>query len=142
MALVLLGAAALSPGWANNNTRTVYLFLGVFPLINAVFDFASLGLTRYCLRQSLSGAPLSCLGHDIKSLKWWLIDLTGAIAALFALCAALLGAVVLINAIAAEPVMDLTQLFADLKRGSGIHPLANPRPFRPVLDFDPHALSR
>lgn len=117
---VLLAAARVAQEWQNDEARTVFLFLGVFPIVNAVFDFGSLGLTRFCLRQSLEGAAVRLAGVDVKPLKWWVIDTVGAVAALLGLCAALVLVVAGVNGLAAAPVMDMAQLFADMRPGSGV----------------------
>jgi hypothetical protein len=69
--LALLAVAA-----TDENSKSLFLFLGFLPLVNAVFDFASIGLTRYCLRRGLRPGFLN-------ALKWSLIDAAGA-AVLFA----------------------------------------------------------
>lgn len=93
------------------------LFLVALPLINAVFDFLSLGLTRWCLRNAVEEREVRLLGLRLRG--WWafnLIDVAGALLALAGLILAMLLAVAGLNALTPEnPLMDLGVLFAELR---------------------------
>ena len=43
------------------NSVSVIVFLGLFPLVNAILDFVSYGLTRFCLKRSANNAGFSSL---------------------------------------------------------------------------------
>lgn len=57
----LLAAAAALAGPLLQPVATLLIFLGVLPLLNAAFDFASIGLTRYLLRLGTRVPPLATL---------------------------------------------------------------------------------
>ena len=86
------------------------LTLALLPLVNAVFDFASVGLTRYLLR----------LGLDQKRAAWRaVLDGLGGIAIFFALGCTLIAFVTFVVPADGVPLVDLTQLFADMRRAPG-----------------------
>lgn len=93
------------------------MFAITLPLINAVFDFLSLGLTRWCLRNALEGREARLLGLRVRG--WWafnLIDVAGALLALTGLIGAMVLAVAGLNALTPEnPLMDLGRFFAELR---------------------------
>jgi hypothetical protein len=86
--------------------RISLVFLGVLPLFNAVFDYASIGLTRYLLRRGLA-TPRA-------AWAWGITDLVAAIAAFILLGCALIAMIHLMNGAANPPVLDLPALFSDL----------------------------
>ena len=81
------------------------LMLVIFlPFLNAVFDFLSLGLTRYCMRQGMKPGWLN-------TLKWSLVDLLTA-AALFA--ALLFSTIILLHYVRSldgTPLASLNAIF-------------------------------
>jgi hypothetical protein len=84
--------------------KVFYLFLGFLPLVNAIFDFASLGLTRFCLRRSLRPGFL-------VSLKWSLID---ALAACVLFAGLVLSAILLVHLVRdgnGAPLTNLNDIF-------------------------------
>jgi hypothetical protein len=82
----------------------------LLPLVNAVFDFASVGLTRYLLR----------LGLEKKRAAWRaVLDGLGGIAIFFALGCTLIAFVTFVVPADGVPLVDLTQLFADMRRAPG-----------------------
>ena len=86
------------------------LTLALLPLVNAVFDFASVGLTRYLLR----------LGLEQKRAAWRaVLDGLGGIAIFFALGCTLIAFVTFVVPADGVPLVDLTQLFADMRRAPG-----------------------
>jgi hypothetical protein len=86
------------------------LTMGLLPLVNAVFDFASVGLTRYLLR----------LGLEQKRAAWRaVLDGLGGIAIFFALGCTLIAFVTFVVPADGVPLVDLTQLFADMRRAPG-----------------------
>ena len=94
---------------AGQRTQAVFFMLTfcLLPLANAVFDFASVGLTRYLLR----------LGLEQKRAAWpAVLDGLGGIAIFFALGCTLIAFVVPADGV---PLVDLAQLFTDLRRTPG-----------------------
>ena len=94
---------------AGQRTQAVFFTLTfcLLPLVNAVFDFASVGLTRYLLR----------LGLEQKRAAWpAVLDGLGGIAIFFALGCTLIAFVVPADGV---PLVDLAQLFTDLRRTPG-----------------------
>lgn len=104
LGLLLTAAAALAP--ADAPGRPLLLFLGVLPLVNAVFDFVSFGVTRALVRTGLNrpewAFPLGAL------------DLVFATLVFLGLGCTLIAIVHGLNAIAPAPLYDLGALFADL----------------------------
>ncbi|MDB0073101.1 hypothetical protein N9F00_00700 [Planktomarina temperata] len=97
---------------AGQRNQAVFFMLtmGVLPLVNAVFDFASVGLTRYLLR----------LGLEQKRAAWpAVLDGLGEIAIFFALGCTLIAFVTFVVPADGVPLVDLTQLFADMRRAPG-----------------------
>ena len=93
-------------------SRAVFVMLTfcLLPLVNAVFDFASVGLTRYLLR----------LGLEQKRAAWRaVLDGLGGIAIFFALGCTLIAFVTFVVPADGVPLVDLTQLFTDLRRAPG-----------------------
>ena len=94
---------------AGQRTQAVFFMLTfcLLPLVNAVFDFASVGLTRYLLRPGL----------EQKRAAWpAVLDGLGGIAIFFALGCTLIAFVVPADGV---PLVDLAQLFTDLRRTPG-----------------------
>ncbi|WP_347837289.1 hypothetical protein [uncultured Planktomarina sp.] len=97
---------------AGQRNQAVFFMLtmGVLPLVNAVFDFASVGLIRYLLR----------LGLEQKRAAWpAVLDGLGGIAIFFALGCTLIAFVTFVVPADGVPLVDLTQLFADMRRAPG-----------------------
>ncbi len=97
---------------AGQLSRVVFVMLTfcLLPLVNAVFDFASVGLTRYLLR----------LGLEQKRAAWpAVLDGLGGIAIFFALGCTLIAFVTFVVPADGVPLVDLTQLFADMRRAPG-----------------------
>ncbi|MDB4199953.1 hypothetical protein N9792_02355 [Planktomarina temperata] len=97
---------------AGQRNQAVFFMLtmGVLPLVNAVFDFASVGLTRYLLR----------LGLEQKRAAWpAVLDGLGGIAIFFALGCTLIAFVTFVVPADGVPLVDLTRLFADMRRAPG-----------------------
>ena len=85
------------------------LFFGVFPSINALADFASIGLTRYLLRKGLTG------------LTWLqsLIDLLGGLVIFGCLGAGLITYVHFVRTVDGRALLDLPGMFAGLEQNKG-----------------------
>ena len=97
---------------AGQRSRVVFVMLTfcLLPLVNAVFEFASVGLTRYLLR----------LGLEQKRAAWRaVLDGLGGIAIFFALGCTLIAFVTFVVPADGVPLVDLTQLFADMRRAPG-----------------------
>lgn len=94
---------------------TILLFFGFFPLCNAVWDFLSLGLTRWCLRQSLIEAPVGWLPASFRAGLFNLLDITGALLCLGGLIFTLQACVTALNVLAPERVVSMTDLLLHLQ---------------------------
>ncbi|MEM7212337.1 MAG: hypothetical protein AAF479_10670, partial [Pseudomonadota bacterium] len=81
------------------------LFMGFFPLLNALADFASTGLTRYCLRRGLNGS----------AWRWALWDLFGAAGIFLVLVLSLMAVAEWIRWPSGIPLMDLQGTLADIR---------------------------
>ena len=82
------------------------------PLLNAVFDFISIGLTRWLLRRGAVSVGFGALG-------WALGDLASALGFFALLGLVLVTMVHWLNEMAAVPLLDLAALFADLRADPG-----------------------
>lgn len=112
VALLILAIKMPDNFWGVQRYREdfVMLTIGLLPLVNAVFDFASVGLTRYLLR----------LGLDQKRAAWRaVLDGLGGIAIFFALGCTLIAFVTFVVPADGVPLVDLTQLFANMRRAPG-----------------------
>jgi len=97
---------------ADERTQAVFFMLtfGLLPLFNAVFDFLSAGLTRYLLR----------LGLEQKRAIWRaILDGLGGIAIFFTLGCSLITFVTFVTPADGRPVVDLAQLFPNLRTTPG-----------------------
>ena len=84
----------------------VLVTLGLLPLFNELFDFASTGLTCYLLR----------MGLDQKRATWWaVLDGLSGIAIFCALGCALIAFITCVIPADGVPLLDLAQLFANLR---------------------------
>jgi hypothetical protein len=97
---------------AGQRNRAVFFMLTFRPLaaFNALFDFLSAGLTRYLLR----------LGLEQKRAVWRaILDGLGGIAIFFALGCSLITFVTFVTPADGGPLVDLAQLFANLRTAPG-----------------------
>ena len=97
---------------ASQRNQAVFLIvsLGLLQLFNALFDFLSTGLTRYLLR----------LGIDEKRAAWRaILDGLGGIAIFFALGCTLITFFTFVTPADGAPLVDLAQLFANLRTAPG-----------------------
>ena len=93
-----------------NRAVFVVLTFGLLPLFNALFDFASAGLTRYLL----------CMGIDQKWAAWRaVLDGLGGIAIFFALGCALIAFFTFVAPADGVPLWDLAELFSNLRSAPG-----------------------
>ena len=112
VALVIVAIKMPDDFGAGRRSLAVFFMLTfcLLPLVNAVFDFASVGLTRYLLR----------LGLEQKRAAWRaVLDGLGGIAIFFALGCTLIAFVTFVVPADGVPIVDLTQLFADMRRAPG-----------------------
>jgi hypothetical protein len=98
------GSVALDPG-----ARTLILFLGFLPLLNAWGDFASIGLTRWRLRIGVQ--------HNLVANA--LIDGLAALLILIALAFAMVATMYLLRTADGVPLYDAAALLADLRAQPG-----------------------
>jgi len=110
--VAILILTPLAAGYFTPEARILhpyFIFLAVFPLINAGFDFLSLGLTRFFLQRSVQGG---------WAVFWSVLDVILA-AILFALLVmALIGALHGLNLLSGGRVFDFEVFFADVAEGS------------------------
>ena len=112
VALLILAIKMPDDFGAGQRNQAVFfvLTLALLPLVNAVFDFASVGLTRYLLR----------LGLEQKRAAWRaVLDGLGGIAIFFALGCTLIAFVTFVVPADGVPLVELKQLFADMRRAPG-----------------------
>ena len=93
---------------------TLIVFLALLPLLNAVFDFFSIGLTRFLLRRGAVSAGSGALG-------WALGDLASALVFFALLGLALVTMIQWLNGLGAAPLLDLGALFADIRADPGAY---------------------
>jgi len=96
---------------SNLNQREVVssfiFFFAVLPLINALFDYISLGFTRHLLRQGVT---------NTKNAIWYgICDLAAAALIFTALGSTLIGFIHLLNSIATQPLLQFEPFFIGLK---------------------------
>ena len=112
VALVIMAIKMPDDFGAGQRNQAVFFVLTfcLLPLVNTVFDFASVGLTRYLLR----------LGLEQKRAAWRaVLDGLGGIAIFFALGCTLIAFVTFVVPADGVPLVDLKQLFADMRRAPG-----------------------
>ena len=112
LAILVIGIKMPDDFGADQRNRAVFFMLtfGLLPLFNAVFDFLSAGLTRYLLR----------LGLEQKRAVWRaILDGLGGIAIFFALGCSLITFVTFVTPADGVPLVDLAQLFANLRTTPG-----------------------
>ena len=69
IAFPLLTVALLAYGAGYLTTwRNYYLYIGIIPIVNAVFDFASIGLTRWALRRGLQKIGANTIAYSVLDL--------------------------------------------------------------------------
>lgn len=107
--LVGLGLAVRLLPELDDFGSTLLTFLALLPLVNAVLDFFSFGLTRRLLRRGADRGGLSALGMALA-------DLGGAAVLFVLLGVALVTSVHVLNEIGAGSLFDLGELFASLRR--------------------------
>ena len=107
---VVIKTSDVFGGGQRNQAVFLMLTLVLLPLFNALFDFASAGLTRHLLR----------MGLDQKRAAWRaVLDGLGGIAIFFALGCALIIFITFVIPADGVPLLDLAQLFANLRSAPG-----------------------
>lgn len=112
IALVITGFLVTAFGLGQNldeGAATILVFLGLFPLINALFDFVSFGATLRLARWGLSS------GTGTRAVFAGLLDLGIALILFTALGATLLVGIAAMNGAAGHSVLDLQPLFDSLR---------------------------
>lgn len=122
-ALVASGAAVLGPvltlgGEARPMSLGLLVFIGALPLLNAVFDWGSLGLTRHLLRRTLRADRFR------RALKYGAMDAGAAVLILGALAVAVVAGLTCLNALAMaggwpEPLIDVAGRLDRLREAPG-----------------------
>ncbi|MGF1561215.1 MAG: hypothetical protein ACFB3T_03430 [Geminicoccaceae bacterium] len=113
LALVAVGLAALAAAvWLAGAARdddlsALIVFLGVLPLVNGLFDYGSLGVTRWLLRRGMRTG-----GHPVLT---GIADAAAALVFFTLLGVTLIGVLHGLNQLSATPVLDLSALFTDLR---------------------------
>lgn len=107
---VVIKTSDVFGGGQRNQAVFLMLTLVLLPLFNALFDFVSVGLTRHLLR----------MGLDQKRAAWRaVLDGLGGIAIFFALGCALIIFITFVIPADGVPLLDLAQLFANLRSAPG-----------------------
>lgn len=107
-ALMIAASLYVPRSDADNEVMTsLFIFFGVLPLCNALFDYVSMGLTRWLLRQGATNVRSAVL--------FGFIDLIAAAIAFTALGCTLIGFIHLLNLVAVQPFFDFVPLFEGLK---------------------------
>lgn len=104
----LIVAAYFSTFAQDSKLKTVFLFFGVFPIINALFDFISIGFTRFALRRSIAAASW------FKSALWNIADVIVGLVTFTGLIITLILVIHGLNLVAGTPILDLGNLRNDL----------------------------
>ncbi|SIO15445.1 hypothetical protein SAMN05444722_0633 [Rhodovulum sp. ES.010] len=92
--------------------RSLFLFLAVFPLLNALFDVLSYAVTLSLLRRGLRAR---------WPFVWGLLDLLIACVLFLGLGVALVAAIHELNRLAGVPLLDLGALFAGVRETPGAY---------------------
>ncbi|NQW09688.1 MAG: hypothetical protein HQ481_07395 [Alphaproteobacteria bacterium] len=108
LCLLVLAAAIPVPEQTVGAVAAVLLFLGVLPLLNGVFDWLSIGVTRWCLRRGVRSGW--------SAIGWGVLDAGAALVLFTGLGWSLILTVHAMNGVAAAPLLDLQGLFDDLRR--------------------------
>lgn len=107
---VVIKTSDVFGGGQRNQAVFLMLTLSLLPLFNALFDFVSVGLTRHLVR----------MGLDQKRAAWRaVLDGLGGIAIFFALGCALIIFITFVIPADGVPLLDLAQLFANLRSAPG-----------------------
>ena len=93
----------------DDQVRSVVLFIGFLPLLNAWADFASVGLTRWRLRCGVQG-------HLVFNA---VVDAVAAIAIMFLLAFAIIATIHFVRPGGGAPLVNLPALFTDLRTAPG-----------------------
>ncbi|WP_316015693.1 hypothetical protein [Roseobacter sp. HKCCA0434] len=113
MAVALAVAAGLTLISAAAELEFLVLFLAILPLINGLYDYASLGLTRWTLYR----------GHDSgRHMRWAAIDLFGALGLFVLLTLTLVAVLHGADRIAADGLLDMGDLLRDIRAAPGDYP--------------------
>ncbi|RDC71769.1 hypothetical protein DLJ49_12980 [Rhodovulum sp. 12E13] len=103
VAAITLSAAVIDWTALSDERRSIFLFLGVLPLLNALFDTLSYAVTLTFLRRGLRAR---------LPLLWGVADLAVACVLFLALGATLVAVMHWLNLLAGTPLLDLGALFA------------------------------
>ena len=111
ISVLLLLSYFSGPLGFNDNSRSLLVFLATLPLINVVFDWLSLGVTRHLLQKTLEG---------INPIWNSLLDLLAAIIILIALAITTIAFLQLMNILAIaggakEPMINLANILQTLR---------------------------
>ncbi|MGV6808677.1 MAG: hypothetical protein ACWA5U_02275 [bacterium] len=96
--LLLLGLVIIFNAQLGSTIRASLIFIGFLPIINAFFDYLSIGLTRYLLQKSLQSRFPALLGF---------VDAIGAAVFFLLLKASLLTLFILLQDANGEPLLPL-----------------------------------
>lgn len=113
LAMALVASALWLP-WAQipDAQKQVFLFLGLFPIVNALFDALSYAITLALMRLAL---------RRWNPVLAAVADLLCALALFLAVGAALTASIAAMNALAGTPILDLGALFATMRDNPGSH---------------------
>jgi len=95
------------------DAASLLIFLGVLPLLNALADFASIGLTRFLVRAGLEARGWRRFA--------WLLDALGGVAILVALGFAIIAFATFVRFPDGTPLMDAGATLADIRETPGYY---------------------
>lgn len=94
--------------------RILYSILAILPITNAIFDFLSVGLTRWLLRRSVQRGAAGALVLAAT-------DLAGASATFVLLGMTIVAILNWLNGLGTVPLVDLAGLFTDIRADPGAY---------------------
>ena len=109
---MLIASQLLNWAEVSENGRSLFLFLAVLPLINALFDVVSYAVTLSLVRRGLRAA---------LPFLWGLADLAFACVLLLGLGAVLVAVIHGLNTLAGVPFLDLPALFEGVRAEPGAY---------------------
>ena len=123
VSIVLIGLWLSAPSqldWtqSGSRSRSIFVFLAVFPLLNAIVDALSYAITLALIRRGLrTGMPLI----------WGIVDVFAALVLFLGLGAILVTVIAGLNRFAGAPLLDFGTLFADIWLSWQVDELGNTR---------------
>lgn len=112
MATAVLGASLYVSDVLSADLRALILFIGVLPVVNAFFDFASVGATRFLLR-------IGAQATGVRTLALAALDLIVGGVIFVCLGAAAIAAIHVLRTSTGQALLDLPDFFTRLAANPG-----------------------